>query len=296
VKSLLGSDLDNEDDVQNLADAYKLCWGEMEARLAATEDTDGQREIEFQKNRVFMYGLIQKLIESRRERGKVDDVATTQESENFLDFLLNETGYSNEQITADVITYMIGGFHTTANFLTWALFFITKFPQIQDEIYNEIVKLIGSNEEIDFESVGKFNYLSMVLNEVLRYIVVAPYAARYSDSDQIIGGFLIPKKVALVHALGVVLHHPHEWESPEEFNPSHFAPDTTGRHPLAFSPFGVGNRMCPAARYAMIESKLVISKLIQKFKFEGMSDLDPKPIWGLVVTPQEKILLKVHIR
>ena len=53
-------------------------------------------------------------------------------------------------------------------------------------------------------------------------------------------------------------------ENTEEFHPLRFAPERK-RNPLAFMPFGNGPRICLGMRFAMLEIKMVLIKLLRGF-------------------------------
>jgi len=52
----------------------------------------------------------------------------------------------------------------------------------------------------------------------------------------------------------------------------------------------------PCIGYAMIESKAIIAKLLQSFKYAVASQQRVEPVWGLVVSPKEEIHLSVTSR
>ena len=56
------------------------------------------------------------------------------------------------------------------------------------------------------------SYLRQVLDETLRMSTLAPYAARFSDHDIVVGGYQIPAQTPIVHALGVSLKNETLWE------------------------------------------------------------------------------------
>ena len=45
---------------------------------------------------------------------------------------------------------------------------------------------------------------------------LAPYAARFSDHDIVVGGYLVPAGTPIVHALGVSLKNETLWNEPNE--------------------------------------------------------------------------------
>ena len=70
-------------------------------------------------------------------------------------------------------------------------------------------------------------------------------------------------------------HNPQYWIEPEKFIPERFdshspyalQPDGKKRHPLAFTPFTGGKRICTGKTFAEIVSKLVVPALLCKYEF-----------------------------
>jgi cytochrome P450 len=54
--------------------------------------------------------------------------------------------------------------------------------------------------------------------------------------------------------------------------------------------------MCPAARFAMVESKLVIAMLLQHFEICVDPSEDILPVYGLVGYPSKEIQLQLKHR
>ena len=57
-----------------------------------------------------------------------------------------------------------------------------------------------------------------ILNEVLRLTTLSTFAARYSDDDIVVGGYLIPAGTPIVMALGVSLKNETVWKNTEKLN------------------------------------------------------------------------------
>lgn len=58
------------------------------------------------------------------------------------------------------------------------------------------------------------SYLRQVFDETLRLSALAPFAARYSDHDIVVGGYKVPAGTPIVHALGVSLKSETKWDNP----------------------------------------------------------------------------------
>jgi cytochrome P450 len=62
-------------------------------------------------------------------------------------------------------------------------------------------------------------------------------------------------------------HHAAQyWESPESFDPEHFAPANEKlRTPFTYLPFGGGPRGCIGGNYAMLQILMILSDLLRRY-------------------------------
>jgi len=58
-------------------------------------------------------------------------------------------------------------------------------------------------------------------------------------------------------------HHPEFWQQPEQFNPERFL--TTENRGGAYMPFGTGERICIGNHFALLESQLLLSMIVQQY-------------------------------
>jgi len=55
--------------------------------------------------------------------------------------------------------------------------------------------------------------MRQVQDETLRMTTLAPYAARYSDKDISVDGYMVPAGTPIIQALGVASKNETQWEN-----------------------------------------------------------------------------------
>ena len=93
---------------------------------------------------------------------------------------------------------MLAGHKTTSVALAWTLYQLAKNPLIQEKVRAEINTVISEGNELTWDTVEEFEYLENVVKESLRLHPPAYLTSRTPISDEIIGGYLIPKRVDIL--------------------------------------------------------------------------------------------------
>ena len=96
--------------------------------------------------------------------------------------------------------------------LTWAIYHMAANEDVQEKVHEELKS--GGN---DAEDLQHCLYTRRVLDESLRISILAPFAARYQELECFLGNHHIPRGTPIIHALGVILHHPTFWTHPHKF-------------------------------------------------------------------------------
>lgn len=86
--------------------------------------------------------------------------------------------------------------------------------------------------------------------------------------DCVIKGLPIKKGTAIIIPAYNIHRDPDFYPDPEKFDPERFSPEAVqSRDPYTYLPFGQGPRNCIGIRFAQIEMKLALVRLLKKFKF-----------------------------
>ncbi|CAM0907022.1 unnamed protein product [Alopecurus aequalis] len=224
-------------------------------------------------------GRILKGTITRRENALRAGEAT---SDDLLGLLLESNmaqrrgdGGSNAGITTDDVIeeckmFYFAGAETTSVLLTWTIIVLCMHPEWQDRAREEVVHVFGASTP-DYDGLNRLKIVTMVLYEVLRLYPPLSALHRKTYKPMELGGVRYPAGVVLTVPL-LCLHHDKEvWgKDADEFRPERFAQGISkaSADAPAFFPFGWGPRVCIGQNFALLEAKMGIAMILQRFSFE----------------------------
>ncbi|KAL1422668.1 hypothetical protein MTO96_003846 [Rhipicephalus appendiculatus] len=163
---------------------------------------------------------------------------------------------------------MFAGHDTSAQTLTWTLFALAINPGVQRKVHEELSSVFGKRAagNITKSHVAKLTYLDRVLKETMRIFTIVPWVGRSLTEPLKIGNYTIPEGcTCYVFAYGIH-RDPAHYTDPEVFDPDRFLPENCSRnHPFAFVPFSAGPRNCIGQKFAMLELKVLLAKVLTNF-------------------------------
>lgn len=171
------------------------------------------------------------------------------------------------------------GMETTVTTLSWAILLMMSYPEVQEKVQNEIKLVIGSERSPTMNDRIQMPYTNAVIQELQRYANILPVnlARTVSQSTQI-EGYTIPKGIAIVPQISVVLRDETLFIDPETFSPDRFieSDGKTLKKSEYVIPFSLGKRICLGESLARIELFLIFTLLLQRFTF-SFDENEPKP-------------------
>src|ERR1700752_2063080 len=123
----------------------------------------------------------------------------------------------DQELRDEVMTIFLAGHETCANALTWTLYLLAQYPDVQ-ECLEEEVSTVLEGREPGYANLGRLPYSAMVFNEVLRLYPPAWIMARDVIDEDGIEGWPIPPGSTIFLSPYVTHRLPEFWENPLRFD------------------------------------------------------------------------------
>uniref|UniRef100_A0A3Q4MK90 Uncharacterized protein n=1 Tax=Neolamprologus brichardi TaxID=32507 RepID=A0A3Q4MK90_NEOBR len=222
-------------------------------------------------------------------RGIVD--AFLVRKQNLEESGITKSHFHDENLLITAMNLFAAGTETTSTTLRWGLLLMAKYPKIQDEVQEELRRVIG-DRQVQVADRKNLPFTDAVIHEIQRLSSIIPTALPHKTTRDItFQGHFIEKGTTVFPLLTSVLHDPSEWERPHSFYPAHFL-DKEKKFVKrdAFIPFSAGRRICLGESLARMELFLFFTTLLQHFRFTpapGVSEdeLDLTPVVSITLSP-----------
>ncbi|CAL1674035.1 unnamed protein product [Lasius platythorax] len=210
-----------------------------------------------------------------------DDDIGKRKRKAFLDLLLDqnekdEAPLTDDELRAQVDTFMFEGHDTTAVAITWTLFLLGNNLEHQEKVHEELEEVFkDSKTPASVKELSQLKYLDRIIKETLRLYPSVPTITRKLAEEVKIGDYTLPKDVTVV--LGIAFTHinPQVWSDPKKFDPDRFLPENSKhRNPYAYIPFSAGPRNCIGQRFALLEEKTILTAILRKWRVKSVKKSD----------------------
>ncbi|XP_063626584.1 cytochrome P450 6B5-like [Cydia splendana] len=206
------------------------------------------------------------ILKMREEKHISGPITKNKDTETGLDL-------TDEVIAAQAFSFYAGGYETSAATMGFFLYQLARNPEIQDKVVVEIKEVLKKHDgEMTLQAVLDLSYMGKVFDETLRMYPIAPDLRRKSSSTYTIPGTNVTiEKNQLIKIPTLGIHYDEKiYPNPEKFDPERFSPENVAaRHSCAYLPFGLGPRNCIGYRFAQLQSRVCMAKVLSQFRVEA---------------------------
>ncbi|POR38679.1 Cytochrome P450 [Tolypocladium paradoxum] len=193
---------------------------------------------------------------------------------DILSVALESGLFTDEQLVDQLMTFLAAGHETTASALTWSVYQLSRHPEKQQRLRDEVRAMLPSIDdeggEISSADVDRMPYLHAVCNEVLRTYSPVPQTIREAAVDTTLQGQFVPRGTRIiVSPWGTNVDRSLWGDDAGEFRPERWLAAASGgaESNYAFLTFLHGPRSCIGAAFARAEVACLLAAWVGRFEF-----------------------------
>lgn len=258
------------------------------------------------------------LIGKRRRENDIQD-------RDLIDTLMKTATYkdgvkmTDQEIANLLIGVLMGGQHTSAATSAWFLLHLAEYSNLQDELYEEIMK-VTEGKEVTYDNLQEMKLVNNTIKETLRMHMPLHSIFRKVMNPLPVPGtsYVVPKGHHVLVSPGFAMTNDLYFPKPETFNPHRWddsiiqgtngstSSDTVDYGFGAVSkgvsspylPFGGGRHRCIGEQFAYVQLGTILTTYIKTFKWkfpkgQSLPDVDYQ---SMVTLPQEPALIEWELR
>jgi cytochrome P450 len=197
--------------------------------------------------------------------------------------------FDDRSLRDQILTVFFAGHETSATSLSWIHYLLDENREARAKLRAEVDRVVGSRMPTNAD-LDALTYTEQVINEALRLYSPIHSVSRVALTDDTLGGYHIPAGATIYVSLYATHRLARLWPDPDRFDPDRFTPEQMERRPrFAFIPFLAGHRNCVGASMAMVELKLAVAMIAQRYELtrapgqrvEGAAGTTMHPRYGM---------------
>ncbi|XP_029170217.1 cytochrome P450 9e2-like [Nylanderia fulva] len=178
-----------------------------------------------------------------------------------------------EDIVSQAFIFFIAGFETSSVLMCFVAHELAVNQDIQDRLREEVLQHLDEGNDVSYESLSKMTYMDMVISEALRKYPPVLFTDRLCTQNSELPppqsgckSVIIKSDMMMMIPVYALHHDPKYYPNPDKFDPERFSEENKDNVvPYTYLPFGEGPRKCIGNRFALMETKILIARLLQKF-------------------------------
>ncbi|KAK2711062.1 cytochrome P450 306a1-like isoform X2 [Artemia franciscana] len=198
--------------------------------------------------------------------------------------------FTKQQIYHVLADLFGAGTDTAMTTIKWILLYMTKYPDKQERIQEELDSVVGRNNDVQMGDLAKLRYLEAFTMEVQRINNILPLGVPHScTEDRIVEGYYVKKGTMILPFLWAMNLDPNLWKDPENFRPERFLDEYNNIiKPEFFMPFQTGRRVCLGEDIGKLTISFFVAAVLQNFNvtLKDDYDLNENAEYGFTLVPR----------
>jgi cytochrome P450 len=237
------------------------------ATITADKIAYNQNDEELSRSTEILKEFCKKIVDKR--------IASKENKNDFLGMLINS--HNSKKITIDevydqAITIFLTSYKSTSHVLEWAIYYLSSNPDWQEKIYEK-------------ENLEAF------IKEVLRLCPPIWNTQHIATEDVTVDGTFLAAGTKVTTSPYVMHRDKDVFEDPDSFKPERWL-DNKELSKGEYYPFLFGKRQCIGKEFALMEIRVVLTKIIKMYKIELIDGSDLYTA-ALVYKPKEETIISV---
>ncbi|GFT15410.1 cytochrome P450 4c3 [Nephila pilipes] len=181
---------------------------------------------------------------------------------------------SEEDICEEVNTFVSAGHETVSLTITWALYLIGLYPDVQAKIHEELDRIFGTDaeREVTESDLNDLKYLNCVLKV-------------FSSFNLLSAKETLAPTIVYCHSAILLTNYRKEVKLKNSVKIPEYG----------YIPFSAGPRNCIGQKFAIMEMKTIVSSILRNYTIESLDSRD-KVLPQIQVTLHPSTPIRVRIR
>ncbi|KAH7874006.1 cytochrome P450 [Lentinula edodes] len=261
----------------------------------------------------YMHNVAEEIYENKRRAFEMGDEAVDQQigrGKDLISILMRENMKASTEdrlqdieVIGQMNTLIFAAMDTTSSAMSRLLHILSKHPDVQDRLRRELleIKRQKNGQDLSYDELNSLPYLDAICRETLRLYSPASSIVRVARQDAVIhlhkpihdsNGIemhevAVPRGTTIFVSIFNANRNPDLWDA-GEWRPERWLaplPESliNARIPGVYShlmTFIGGGRSCIGFKFSQLEMKVVISILVESFKFSP-SDKEAEVFWQM---------------
>ncbi|KAF5379107.1 hypothetical protein D9615_005952 [Tricholomella constricta] len=213
---------------------------------------------------------------------------------------------NNQEVIGNVFIMLFAGHETTAHTLETTLALLALHQDLQNEVYEQIVSVVGYDRDPKFEDYANLDKVLHAFYEALRLFPTAYLLIREAAEDTVLQvpnpvgqegstPYPVPKGTRVIIDMISLHYNERYFADPTAFKPSRWS-GTSSESEALFS-FSVGPRACIGRKFALTEAVAFLTMLLRDWRVEpAFKEDESREAWRERVMGTPDLVLTLSVK